>query len=240
MDPNLAFNFLLWAWIAIGVGCFGLLVYALFDNGVPDDTEDTVSLNLVLMAGTGCLAAPLMLMGQGAIGLWVLRIGCGLGVVGALLTFQKYSYRTATRLAAIGVIVVNAIVASATGFMSTPAQAAQIPTLQLPTFSISVIAFSGVTLWHGIALTLLALGTVAFLCLFVRMIETGDSPQLESHWGGIGGGLGGWRMSGSLTYLAAATVFGVLFAFFVLQLDSATDAGTRTGTSTQATQTPGT
>ena len=137
---------------------------------------------------------------------------------------QQNAYRVATRLTAISGIVVNGVIAGATVVTSTPAQSAALPSPQLPTLSISVIAFSGVTLWHGIALALLAIGTVVFIVLFIRMLESGDSPQLESHWGGIGGGLGGWRLSGSLTYLAAATVFGVLFAFFVLHLDSPSDA----------------
>ena len=69
MDPNLAFNVIIWAWIAIGVGCFGVVYDALKDHGVPGDMEDTVIFNMLMMAGTGCIAAPLLLLGQGAIGL---------------------------------------------------------------------------------------------------------------------------------------------------------------------------
>src|SRR5439155_21104920 len=73
--------------------------------------------------------------------------------------------------------------------------------------------------WHGVALTMLAAGTLIFLGLFVWTMERGGSLQVESHWGGIGGGLGGWRASASLAYLLAAIAFGVLFAFFVIRLD---------------------
>jgi hypothetical protein len=34
--------------------------------------------------------------------------------------------------------------------------------------------------------------------------------QVESHWGGLGGGLGGWRLSRSLTYLLVLLAFSVL------------------------------
>ena len=37
--------------------------------------------------------------------------------------------------------------------------------------------------------------------LFVRSLETEKRLSIESHWGGLGGGLGGWRVSRSLTYL---------------------------------------
>lgn len=51
----------------------------------------------------------------------------------------------------------------------------------------------GVTLW--------------FLHLFVSSLEDGQWPAFESHWGGLGGGLGGWRVSPSLLYLLGALGF---------------------------------
>lgn len=51
----------------------------------------------------------------------------------------------------------------------------------------------GVTLW--------------FLHLFVDSVQDGQWPAFESHWGGLGGGLGGWRVSPSLLYLMGALGF---------------------------------
>lgn len=37
-----------------------------------------------------------------------------------------------------------------------------------------------------------------------------DSPRIESHWGGLGGGLGGWEFSSPFAYLVAAICFAIL------------------------------
>jgi hypothetical protein len=73
--------------------------------------------------------------------------------------------------------------------------------------------------WIG-ALALLALGTLIFLSLFVQRLQLGGAPQIETHWGGIGGGLGGWRMSSSLGYLLVAIVLSVMFTVFLVQFDA--------------------
>lgn len=41
-----------------------------------------------------------------------------------------------------------------------------------------------------------------------------NPPHIETHWGGLGGGLGGWRVSASLAYLVAALAFGGMFTAF--------------------------
>ncbi len=35
-------------------------------------------------------------------------------------------------------------------------------------------------------------------------------PQFEGHWGGLGGGVGGWRISQSIVYLALAVAMGLM------------------------------
>jgi hypothetical protein len=42
-----------------------------------------------------------------------------------------------------------------------------------------------------------------------------DPPRLDSHWGGFGGGLGGWHMSASLAFLLGAIAFGLMFTAVV-------------------------
>jgi hypothetical protein len=52
--------------------------------------------------------------------------------------------------------------------------------------------------------------TLAMILGFVYAVGR-ESPRIESHWGGFGGGLGGWRISPSLAYLIGAIAFGALF-----------------------------
>lgn len=58
--------------------------------------------------------------------------------------------------------------------------------------------------------------TVWFLSLFLRAVDADGPPNVESHWGGLGGGIGGWRLSSSLIYLLCAGVIGtVSFVVFL-------------------------
>jgi len=48
---------------------------------------------------------------------------------------------------------------------------------------------------------------------FVRSMQKDDRLSIESNWGGLGGGLGGWRVSSALTFLLiSAALFGALIA----------------------------
>lgn len=73
--------------------------------------------------------------------------------------------------------------------------------------------------WGGLGLSVaVLLGFFGFLTAFfagrfARAVDSDpDRPGFESHWGGLGGGLGGWRVSTSLVYLMAAIAFGGLLA----------------------------
>jgi hypothetical protein len=119
--------------------------------------------------------------------LWSTLIGTGITAAIAWLSFQSYS------LPVDG----DAITSSArVGVTST-----------LPVESIVWI----------VTLIAVGFGTVHFLILFLQLLQEGDTPQIESHWGGIGGGLGGWRMSRSLGYLLVAAALTVLFTVFLLR-----------------------
>lgn len=84
---------------------------------------------------------------------------------------------------------------------------------------LALTASLGLAVWRGElpvarAATQLVLGmaTVGFLVGFTREIERGEWPRIETSWGGLGGGLGGWRMSPALACLLGALVFGGVFA----------------------------
>lgn len=57
---------------------------------------------------------------------------------------------------------------------------------------------------------LLCLTALLFAAACIDRIEAGDRPAVEQDWGGLGTGPGGWRLSPSLAYLAAAVLFGAL------------------------------
>lgn len=59
--------------------------------------------------------------------------------------------------------------------------------------------------------------TVSFSAGFTNAVRSGDWPRLETSWGGLGGGLGGWRVSPSLAWLAGLLTFGAAFTFLALQ-----------------------
>jgi hypothetical protein len=66
---------------------------------------------------------------------------------------------------------------------------------------------------RAIFLVLLILSTGSCFVLFLYNLEFGGGRlEIASHWGGLGGGLGGWRVSKSLTYLIATTGLVVLLA----------------------------
>jgi hypothetical protein len=51
------------------------------------------------------------------------------------------------------------------------------------------------------------IGGIAVLCLTAFVIEARDRDvRIETHWGGLGGGAGGWKLSPALLYLALALV----------------------------------
>jgi hypothetical protein len=52
--------------------------------------------------------------------------------------------------------------------------------------------------------------TVWFLNLFLQAVSLDGPPHFETNWGGLGGGLGGWRASTSLIYLLCCLVSGTL------------------------------
>jgi hypothetical protein len=53
-------------------------------------------------------------------------------------------------------------------------------------------------------------GALVFLLHTHERLTRGESLSLESHWGGLGGGLGGLRLSGALAEIVLALVLGVV------------------------------
>lgn len=72
-----------------------------------------------------------------------------------------------------------------------------------------------------------------------RSLEAGEGFAVESHWGGLGGGLGGWRISRPLIFLTAALVCaGLTFAVADPHLQSPAAGGITDAASPPPTKQP--
>ncbi len=69
---------------------------------------------------------------------------------------------------------------------------------------------------EGSVIFVLGCLTVAFASGFTTTVRRGEWPRLETSWGGLGGGLGGWRISPALAWLLGALLFGSAFTFTTL------------------------
>lgn len=78
---------------------------------------------------------------------------------------------------------------------------------------------------YAVVLLLLLAGTVALVVLMVTHMKHGDLPGIQTHWGGLGGGLGGWQASRSLACLLGAVTFASLFVLTFNQGISRLSAG---------------
>ena len=54
---------------------------------------------------------------------------------------------------------------------------------------------------QSLLLGLFAIVLLILLWAFGSAIRNGDGVAIENHWGGLGGGIGGWRLSAPLIYL---------------------------------------
>jgi hypothetical protein len=65
------------------------------------------------------------------------------------------------------------------------------------------------------ASALFACVALVFLTRLIRSLEDGQQLGVESHWGGLGGGVGGWRISMPVAYFIGVAAFAALAAVAV-------------------------
>lgn len=83
------------------------------------------------------------------------------------------------------------------------------------------------------------IGAGLFYALFlVQLLLRGDAPQIESHWGGFGGGLGGWRLSPSAAFLLAALVLSGLVAVVTVEREDQENPQKPAGATTSQKESP--
>jgi hypothetical protein len=234
VNPSLNVIIAIWVWIIIGAaGVIGAAILALGEQGKDVPWWRIAIILGIGSGGSGLLALAVAAAGWPSIALYVWRVtAISVTVIGAVTFLRNRPVITSaapgttpTRtswgagwVAAIGTILLigytwlsfqrNSLPKTAGGV----AQSADLGT----TFETAQGILS--IFWFG-ALGLLGIGTLVFLFLFVGRLQRGGAPKIETHWGGIGGGLGGWRMSSSLGYLVVAIILTTCFSMLLLKLD---------------------
>jgi hypothetical protein len=232
VNPSLSPLITSWTWIIIAAaGIIGAVVLTFSDEGRGIDGWWPVAIILGIAAsGSDLLTLALSAAGWSSVALIVWRVtaiippllGVALFLRNPPISFGppgiSPTISTARRAALIGTILLigHALLAfqpyslPETGSVITKSTAAA-ATFQTPHNILSIF-------WIG-ALVLLGLGALIFLILFVERVQRGGAPKIETHWGGIGGGLGGWRMSSSLGYLIVAIILSACFSMLLIKLD---------------------
>lgn len=229
MDPSIAILIAIWIWIAAGVF---LVIYAIvlaLRNNNHEWWRIPITLGIAL-GGSGLLTLAITALGSSSVAQLVWRVTAVIAAVIALIisitTFvarQSLGGKPPGRLPAavhlgrlghiIWAAVAGIIVTSTMVWLSFQSSALAINSEAISAGALSRAPSTLTVVWVG-ALVLFAFGSIYFLFLFVQRLERGGAPQIETHWGGIGGGLGGWRMSTSLGYLLVAIVLMLLFGLF--------------------------
>lgn len=236
MDPSLSFQITVWVWIIIGVATVvGAAAFVFSEDGgeIGEPWPVPVFLGLGL-GGGGLLTLSLAAAGWPSIALYVWR-GTAifvtlLGVVIFLRNrrstfpgppgFKPAITSSGVRWsAAIATLLLGGLTSLSFQRHSLPKSAELIVSSVGETTQGQLTLSLSSVIWIG-ALILLAVGTLVFLVLFAQRLRSGGAPKLETHWEGIGGGLGGWRMSSSLGYLLVAGVFALLFTVFLFHFDA--------------------
>jgi hypothetical protein len=236
MDYSLSLTIAVWIWVvlsALAAIVSGALAISLALEG--DEWYGTAASIACFLASIGFVYFSFSIIGHPVVAAWAWHILAGAAVCfGVFCCFRVFmehedagetfsvvgSTALATVLFMLGLWARRAVVVP---------QATNVPRA-------AEIAYSQITVWHNVALTFLALGTLIFLVLFVAANQRGIFPAIESHWGGLGGGLGGWQMSSSLSYLIGAVVFGILFSVVILQEENSANAPAPNPTVKEATR----
>lgn len=227
MESSLSFQIAVWVWIILGAaGVIGAVVLAIREVGLDYDEWWATAICLGMgTGGSGLLTLALATAGWPSTALYVWRGTATAAMLLGLVIILQDRSSPSRWVAAIGILVIGGLILLSFLRLSLPKSTALVESSALVIESraggaSSQIAPSLSTMIWGGTLVLLAFGTLVFLVLFAQRLRRGGAPKLETHWEGIGGGLGGWRMSSSLGYLLVAGALGLLFSFFFLKFDA--------------------
>jgi hypothetical protein len=81
----------------------------------------------------------------------------------------------------------------------------------------AAVYFARISAPGAIAAAVFGSAALFFAERLVGALERGERVSFESAWGGLGGGLGGWRLTSPLVYLVASAIFGALLLAVAVQ-----------------------
>lgn len=226
ISPEQAVSVSQWIWLILGFVQMVLLFFIRLTGMDDDRWRPILFFTLPMTVAMGLSVLGFAAVGQPQIALTVWRILAVVLVAHRLIT-AGIKIKEGKRLSAgiwgggsilLAVLLVLAFASNTESLTHTVSIGVVQP--NLPTLVPSQPAevhISAAAIWRFLATGLLAMGTVVFFVLFVGLIQRGVPLQVESHWGGIGGGLGGWRLSSALTYLLVAILFGGIFVMLAFK-----------------------
>jgi hypothetical protein len=202
--------------IWLSAACLGLVLWIILTVIMFDEEpKGVVILNAVALLPLGLFFFAFSDLGYPVAALWTWRAFAMIGTITGgisiyiMLRDREGGRETMLRLASassfflwIGFAIFS-IVISPSGSKSSPPV---IASASNPGMSLTAICQVSAPIVFGIV-------GLVFLMFFIIQVQRGDLPSIETNSGGLGGGLGGWRVSGSLTYLVGLIAFGAFFWF---------------------------
>ena len=227
----------LWIWVVSAVGAMVFLIW-LWSSEDVDSPKGLAAILAFLVAASGLLFCSLELLGFPLVALWSWRvlsgavaITCPIVLAWLVVHERRSSYSlsegaqyrrppdTLGRLLMIGtMLLAMAVFACAIGATAPEAGTPALVPATVRQALTHTVADSLVRMdfWHAASLVTFGGGTLLFGLLFILALQRSGLLWLESSSGGLGGGVGGWRVSSSAGYLAAAIVFGVMFGTLIV------------------------
>jgi hypothetical protein len=221
MNVQLVAQSLGWVWMCAGTATLLFLAMRSVTIEADSDFTEFLMLAVLTVVGIATLVAGCQMIGYAQTALWLWRIASVTCIVFSLYAITR-PRRVFRAVAASVLNVLIAVFMAAAWLFEAHAATASLP-LRPQTVLLTV---DGVRAWDTIALLVFATITLLSVRWCVRAVERGIAPSIESHWGGIGGGVSAWRVSASVVYLVLAVTFGLLFAIFVQLLGARTASGT--------------
>jgi hypothetical protein len=225
-----------WIWVILSsvavIGCGALVAYLISE----DEKYGVVVFLLCWSASIGFLYLSLSFIGHPVAAMWTWRIlsgiACAFGVFCCVWVIVEDGEILEILSMFGGAILAIGLMVASILSVSRPLPVMPQSTTAQGLSEASRLQING---WHTFALAILATATLIFVLLFGLAMRRGIPPGIESHWGGLGGGLTGLQISQSLTYLIAAIVFGILFAAFLLREENSVASGASAPMAKEAT-----
>lgn len=227
----------LWIWAVSAVGSVVFMIWLWIAE--TSSWKGRAAILAFLVTASGLLFCSLELLGHPLLALWSWRVLSAAVMIASLLfwaaifvqaqppaqynPFTRFSLRgeladIPDRFLMTGAVLFAMAVFACSVLAGTPQAIAASPAAPVSATVAHDVADTVARLdfWHAATLGVLGCGTLLFGLLFLSALQQQGPLWFESHSGGLGGSVGGWRMSASVGYLAAAILFAALFGALMI------------------------